>query len=73
MNKTSYKKMFKFYNGPYGHTYFYNTEGDLIAAPTTSYGFDKENILYVSEFVEPLTKRQLKQVKEALELVDGGK
>ena len=57
----------KTYDGPYGHTYFYDSDGDLIACPTlTTGGYEAENYLYVSEFVEPLTRKQMKQVKERL-------
>lgn len=57
----------KTYDGPYGYTYFYDAEGDLIACPTLSIGgYDAEAYLYVSDFCQPLTKRQLERVKEKL-------
>lgn len=60
----------KTYNGFYGHTYFY-VNGVLWAMPTNADGTadTDEYELYglpVEEFAEPLTKKQLKIVKENL-------
>lgn len=57
----------KTYDGPYGYTYYYDSDGDLLASPTlVDGGYDGDNFLYVSEFMEPLTDEEMEEVKQAL-------
>jgi len=59
----------KHYNGVYGHTYYYNREGVLFGHPTNKDGscdYDEDTEVEVEDFVEPLTEKELKEVKNNL-------
>ena len=56
----------KTYSRSDGYTYKF-LDGDLVAYPTlTSGGYEEENMLYVADFAEPLTKKELKEVMDKL-------
>lgn len=56
----------KHYAGPYGHDYFFGEDGTLYGQPSLASGDfspNDEECIPVYEFAEPLTEKELEEVR----------